>query len=57
MHCPLEIKLDSILSTKLSYDEVTTEGPVIGEGSYGTVWLSSLSPISFLLVTHWLLGI
>eukprot|EP00026_Physarum_polycephalum_P000973 Phypoly_transcript_00974.p1 GENE.Phypoly_transcript_00974~~Phypoly_transcript_00974.p1 ORF type:complete len:1221 (+),score=192.00 Phypoly_transcript_00974:378-3665(+) len=38
MHCPLDVKLDSLLSTRLSYDEVTTEGPAIGEGSYGTVY-------------------
>lgn len=38
VHCPLDLKLDSMLSTKLSFDEVEIEGPAIGEGSYGTVY-------------------
>lgn len=42
VHSALEVKLDSMLSTKLSYDEVTTEGSAIGEGSYGTVRRSLL---------------
>lgn len=39
VHCPLDVKLDSMLSTKLSYDEISIDGPAIGEGSFGTVLL------------------